>query len=85
MKSSIFCDISPRSSLKFNRRFGGKYRLDLQDQRVSHARNKPEVGSTESCLPQYVAGDNKTQVGFKPWYLLNDTQFARSVLKHSDF
>jgi hypothetical protein len=85
MKNSIFWDISPLSPLKFKRRFGEKSRLDLQDQRVSQARNQHEVGSTESFLPQYLAGDSMTQVRFKPWYLLNETQFSRSVLKHSDF
>jgi hypothetical protein len=33
MKSTIFWDITPNSPLKFNRRFGGTYRLHLQDRK----------------------------------------------------
>jgi hypothetical protein len=33
MKSFIFCDITSRSPLKVNRRFGGTCRLNLQVQR----------------------------------------------------
>jgi hypothetical protein len=36
MKSSIFWDVTPCSPLKANLRFGGKYRLHLQD-----SNNKP--------------------------------------------
>jgi hypothetical protein len=42
MKSSIFWDIKPCSPLKFNRRFGGTYRLHLQGQKISRARNQRE-------------------------------------------
>jgi hypothetical protein len=34
IKSSIFWDITPCSLLKVNRRFGGIYRLHLQDRRL---------------------------------------------------
>jgi hypothetical protein len=43
MKSSIFWDITPRSPLKVNRRFGGTYRLHLQGRRISQARNQREA------------------------------------------
>jgi hypothetical protein len=42
MKSTIFCDITPCSPLKVNRRFGGTYRLHLQGKRISRARNQRE-------------------------------------------
>jgi hypothetical protein len=42
MKSSIFWDITPCSPLRFNRRFGGTYRLHLQGGRISLARNQLE-------------------------------------------
>jgi hypothetical protein len=45
MKSSIFWDITPCSLLKVNRRFGGTYRLHLQDRRISEARNQYETCS----------------------------------------
>jgi hypothetical protein len=38
MKSTIFWDITPRSPLKFNRRFGGTYCLHLQGRRISRVR-----------------------------------------------
>jgi hypothetical protein len=43
MKSTIFWDITPCSSWKVNRRFGGTHRLHLQGRRISHARN-PQHG-----------------------------------------
>jgi hypothetical protein len=42
MKSTIFWDITPCSPLKFNRRFGGTYRLHLQGRRISQAINQRE-------------------------------------------
>jgi hypothetical protein len=43
MKSTIFWDKTPCSRLKFNRLHGGgKYRLHLQGQRISRARNQRE-------------------------------------------
>jgi hypothetical protein len=48
MNSFMFWDITPCSSLKFNRCFGGKCRLCLQFRRISRGRNYPEEGSTES-------------------------------------
>jgi hypothetical protein len=41
MRSSIFWDITPRSPLKVNRRFGGTC-LHLQGRRIRQARNQPE-------------------------------------------
>jgi hypothetical protein len=35
MKSTTFWDIAQCSPLKVNRRFGGTYRLHLQDQKIS--------------------------------------------------
>jgi hypothetical protein len=40
MTSTISWDITPCSPLKFNRRFGIKYRLHLQCRRMSRARNQ---------------------------------------------
>jgi hypothetical protein len=42
MKSTIFWDITPCSPLSVYRRFGGTYRLHLQGQKISSARNQPE-------------------------------------------
>jgi hypothetical protein len=42
MKISIFWDITPCSSLKVNRCFGGTYCLYLQGRKISRARNQRE-------------------------------------------
>jgi hypothetical protein len=44
MKNSIFWDITPCDPVKANRRFGRTYRLNLQTQRESQARNPHEAG-----------------------------------------
>jgi hypothetical protein len=52
MKSAIFWDITPYSSFKVNRRFGGPYRLHLQGRRISRARYQSESRWQASlCLP----------------------------------
>jgi hypothetical protein len=57
MKSTIFWDITPRSLLKVNRRFGGTYRLHLHGWRISRARNQRKSRwQAEFCLPP--AGDD---------------------------
>jgi hypothetical protein len=48
MKSYIFWDITPYSSLKVNWCFGGICRVHLQGQRISQARNQHEAGSKQS-------------------------------------
>jgi hypothetical protein len=48
IKSSVFWDITPRSPLKVNRRFGGAYRPYLQGQRISQARNQRDAVSKHS-------------------------------------
>jgi hypothetical protein len=48
MKSSVFWDIMPCSSLKVGRRFGETYRLHLQGRRISQTRNQGEAGSKPS-------------------------------------
>jgi hypothetical protein len=45
LKSTIFCDITPCSPLKVNRRFVGRYRLHFQD-RISLARYHRDRFST---------------------------------------
>jgi hypothetical protein len=35
IKRTVFWDITPRISLKVDRRFGGKYCLDLQGRRIN--------------------------------------------------
>jgi hypothetical protein len=40
MKNTIFWDISSCGSFKVKRRFGGTYHLNLQDRKMSQARNK---------------------------------------------
>jgi hypothetical protein len=42
LKTTIFCDITPCSLLKVNRRFGGICRLQLQGRRISRARSQSE-------------------------------------------
>jgi hypothetical protein len=44
LKTSIFCDVMPRSPVSVNRRFGGTFRLHLEGWRVSQARNQHETG-----------------------------------------
>jgi hypothetical protein len=41
-KSTVFWVITPCSPMKVNLRFGGSYRLLLQDRRISRARNQPD-------------------------------------------
>jgi hypothetical protein len=48
MKSSLFCDITPSSSLNVIRRLDGTCRLHLQDRRVTEGRNR----QTEPNLPR---------------------------------
>jgi hypothetical protein len=45
MKSTMFCDITPCIPLRVNRRFGAKYHLNLQGQRISQAGNKSALQS----------------------------------------
>jgi hypothetical protein len=47
MKSSIVWDIMPCSTLKVNRRFGGKCRLHLQGRKISGERNQQQMGASE--------------------------------------
>jgi hypothetical protein len=42
MKSCIFWDITPRSPLNVNRRFGGTYHLHLWGRKISRGRNQGE-------------------------------------------
>jgi hypothetical protein len=51
MKSSIFWGITPCSSPKVNRRFGGICRLHLQSQRIIQARNQRE---SRACTCFYI-------------------------------
>jgi hypothetical protein len=51
MKTTLFWDITPCSSFKFNRRFGGTYRLHLQGRRISRARNQHEGDRKQSLMP----------------------------------
>jgi hypothetical protein len=44
LKSTIFWDITPRSPLKVNRRFGGTYRLHLQGRRITEQETSVEAG-----------------------------------------
>jgi hypothetical protein len=48
VKRSVFCDITPCSSLKVNRRFRITCRLHFQDRRISQARNHLEASSKQS-------------------------------------
>jgi hypothetical protein len=53
MKSTIFWDITPCSPLKVNRRFGGKYRLNLQSRRISRPRHQATSFTLVSCLDYF--------------------------------
>jgi hypothetical protein len=56
---NIFWDIAPCSPLKFNRRFGGTYRLHLQSRRIIRSRyqresdNEPLTAVRDIILPSY--------------------------------
>jgi hypothetical protein len=50
MKNSTFWDITPCSLLKVNRRFGGTCRFNRQGERISRARNKSEIGSSQLSM-----------------------------------
>jgi hypothetical protein len=65
LKNTIFWDITPRSPLKVNRRFGGTYRLHLQGRRISRARNQPEsrwLGKNAAIVARQRLGRNVTAV-----------------------
>jgi hypothetical protein len=47
LKSPVFGDITPHSTMKIIRRFGGTYRLCLKDRKVNQARNQYEAGSKQ--------------------------------------
>jgi hypothetical protein len=53
IKNSLFWDITPRSPLKINRRFGGICRLHHQDLRTSQAEkeNSLKTGDKQSFQP----------------------------------
>jgi hypothetical protein len=69
MKSNIVWDITSCSPLKFNRSFGGTYRLHLHGRRISRARNQREsrwqtsvdFWRTTRC---YIPEDNILLVGY---------------------
>jgi hypothetical protein len=44
-KTTTFWDITPCSMMEVNRRFGGTYRLHIQDQGISQAGSKQILGS----------------------------------------
>jgi hypothetical protein len=50
----MFWDITPCSPLKFNRRFGGTYRLHLQGRWIRRVRNQRESSWLVSC-PAYTS------------------------------
>jgi hypothetical protein len=60
MKSTIFWDLMPCSPLKANRRFGGTYRLRLQDRRI----NKQD-SAYSSTLKMEAICSSETSVGFQ--------------------
>jgi hypothetical protein len=47
MKSYIFWDMTARSPMKVDRRFGGIYSLHLQGRRVSQVRNHHDAGNRQ--------------------------------------
>jgi hypothetical protein len=55
MKSTIFWDITPCSSLSVNRRFGGTYRLHLQGQKIRRARNMHLHQATTTSTIQFIS------------------------------
>jgi hypothetical protein len=64
VNSSIFWDIMPRSPLKFGRRFGGIYRLNLHCLRIGEARNQHVAGSKENNSLVESWGLSRKQEGF---------------------
>jgi hypothetical protein len=58
MKSTILWDITPCSSLRVKRRFGGTYRLHLQGRKISRRRNQRESRwQVELCFYPEDGGD----------------------------
>jgi hypothetical protein len=57
LKSSVFWDIMSCIPLKVNRRFGGTYRLIIQDRRISQARNQCEAGRKKSSYSSETSVD----------------------------
>jgi hypothetical protein len=51
MKSTPFWDITPFSPLEVDRRFGGTYRLHLQDWRINRSRSQHEGKVDSDCFP----------------------------------
>jgi hypothetical protein len=63
LKSTILWDITPCSPLRVNRRFGGTYRLHLQDRKIGEAKNQREstwVDSERTTL-RYIPEDGTLQ------------------------
>jgi hypothetical protein len=46
----IFCDRTPRSALKVDRRFGGTYRLHLHIRKIIQARTQHDAGNKQAWL-----------------------------------
>jgi hypothetical protein len=60
LKGTIFWDITPCSPLRFNRRFGGTYRLHLQG-RKNKPSKKPEGKQVEAlCSPETSVDSQRT-------------------------
>jgi hypothetical protein len=64
MKRSIFWDITPYNPLKFNRRFGVKFRLHLQGRKMSQVRKKRKAGSKQQTSVCLVKRENKGNIHF---------------------
>jgi hypothetical protein len=62
MKSIIFWDMTPRSLLSFNRRFGGTYRLHLQGRRNRFSRTSKQAGGKH--LAEIISATLKMEAKF---------------------
>jgi hypothetical protein len=54
MKSIIFWDMTPCSLLSYNRRFGGTYRLHLQERRNNFSKNQQASSHSGSRISQAI-------------------------------
>jgi hypothetical protein len=62
VKSSIFWDTTPCSPLKFNQRFGGTCRLDLQERRINRTRNQCHLVHDAFLLGSFFSPEDGDEV-----------------------
>jgi hypothetical protein len=79
MKVSVFWDITPCSTLKVNRSFGGKYRFHLRARRINQARNGHKEQEWDALYCLWLRGSAQFQLSSNRGA---SSSVLRSLLEH---